>query len=67
MGEVWEKWEPCEGLAEKYCVEAIYDDLDGFRILLSDSKDEESRIVLFFGDAVNAHRSVNESYQSGTD
>lgn len=32
MAEVWKKWEPVKGLAKKYYIDAVIDDINGFKV-----------------------------------
>mgnify|MGYP003462753456 FL=1 len=40
LGE-WIRWEPIQGLSEKYFIDCIIDSIENFSILLSDDKNEK--------------------------
>lgn len=63
LTEKWVKWEPIEGLAEKYCIKSISDDVNGFTILLFDFKNKNNKLKVFFENSIDAHRSTDESFR----
>ena len=63
MTEKWTRWEPIQGLSEKYYIDSVMDTVDGFTIFLSDAKDEEKKVKVFFKDSVDVYRSANESFR----
>jgi hypothetical protein len=63
MEDIWERWEPVSEVSQKYYVDTIIDNIEGLKIVLSDSINEESKIVIFFNNSVHAYRSTDESYR----
>lgn len=63
MDELWERWEPTTEISKKYYVDSIIDNIQGLRIILSDAKNEDSKIVIVFDNSVHAYRSTDESYR----
>ena len=63
MGELWERWEPKTNISQKYYVDSILDNINGLKIILSDSENEDSKIEIIFDDSVHAYRSTDESYR----
>ncbi len=61
MMDQWEKWEPINNLAEKYCLELILDTLDDFKIILSEEKNRNKK--LFIGEHVPAYRIIYDFNQ----
>lgn len=66
LKEKWTRWEPINNLDEKYYVETIIDNSDGFKIVLSSAKDFERKIQIHFKDSVKAYRRTNETFSLQT-
>jgi hypothetical protein len=67
MKEQWTRWEPVQGLAAKYYIDAIYDTIDeGLKIVLSDINDRKKKVRVIFEKGIDAYRSTDESYRLGT-
>lgn len=66
MSEQWEKWEPVTELASKYFIDSISDDVNCFRIILCESKNEKKKVEVVFEDSVYAYRSTYESFRNKT-
>lgn len=66
MTEQWTKWEPIRGLANKYYIDSISNDENGFIIQLSDANNEEKKIRVIFEDSVYASRDTDESFRRNT-
>ena len=65
MQEQWIKWEPLQGLSEKYYIDCIVDSIEDFSVLLSDYNNEK-KIKIIFKNSVDAYRSTDESYRLKT-
>ena len=63
MIERWIRWEPIKGLSKKYYIESITDNIRGFKIILSDSNDENKKLQITFGNSVDSYKSTYESFQ----
>jgi hypothetical protein len=63
MNEQWVKWEPIKGLSANYYVDSISDNMKGFKIVLSEAKNENKKIHIIFKDAVYAYRSTEEGFR----
>lgn len=66
MEEVWEIWEVGNDLITKYYIESVADNIEGFRIVLSDATDESKKVEILFEDSVHAYRSTDESFRQRT-
>lgn len=67
MQEQWTRWEPIEGLALKYYVEAITDDIEGgFKIILSNINNRKNTVHVHFKDSAYAYSSANERFRRKT-
>ena len=62
FGEDWMKWEPISGLAQRYYLDEIVSNSNGFRIILIDSENEKSKVEVFFKDSVWAYRCTDENF-----
>ena len=63
MQEQWTRWEPIQGLARKYYIDSITDNIDeGFRVVLSESGNAKKTVHVVFRDSVDCYTSTNESY-----
>lgn len=62
IGE-WIKWEPIKGLAKQYHLEEVTSNINGFKIKLSDAKNDSSRLIITFNDSVWAYRNVEEGFR----
>ncbi len=63
MVEQWIRWEPVKGLSDKYYIESIVDNMAGFEILMSDSKEQSNKIRVIFEHSVDAYRSTYGSFR----
>lgn len=61
MTEVWERWNPLEGIAGKYDVDYILDGKNGFIIRLYSDKDTK-KIDILFEHYADAYKHTNESF-----
>lgn len=61
MEEQWERWKPIDGLARKYDIADIIDDVDGFVVTLFDISDKHQRLILQFQHSVEAYHVANET------
>ncbi|KKO54063.1 hypothetical protein [Paenibacillus sp. DMB20] len=66
MEEIWRIWEVGNEMKSKYYVESIIDNIEGFRILLSEANDESKKVEILFEDSVHAYRSTDESFRQST-
>ena len=66
MAEQWTRWEPTQGLSAKYYIDNISNDIKEFNILLSESKNENIKILISFDHSVDAYRSTYESFRQKT-
>lgn len=64
MNEIWERWEPVDGLSRKYHVESIQDDMNIFRVRLYDEYFSDKRVDIIFQDQVDAYRRTDETLRS---
>ena len=63
MVETWTQWKPIEGLASKYYLKSLSDEIEGFRIMLVPLKSELQSIEIFFKDGVYAYSKTDESFR----
>lgn len=63
MTEKWSKWQPLQELAPHYYIDDIHDTMEGFAIILSEEKNREAKIRIFFADSVDAYRSTYNSFR----
>lgn len=63
MNEQWIKWEPIKGLSANYYVDSISDNMKGFKIVLSEAKNEENKVHIIFKDSIYAYRSTEEGFR----
>ena len=66
MNEQWTKWVPITGLAQKYYIDSISDNIKEFSILLSEYYDRKKKIKIIFENSVDAYRSTDESFRLTT-
>lgn len=66
MNETWKKWEPVKGLAKKYYIDAIQDDIGGFKVKLTDRDNEDNKLTIIFLESVWSYRSVEEGLRALT-
>ncbi|MGA7324257.1 MAG: hypothetical protein WBX25_07205 [Rhodomicrobium sp.] len=59
--ERFERWEPIDGLAPKMFLDAMYDDREGFRLILR-SPDPKLRSLRILFDAPLCYRGTQEAY-----
>ncbi len=59
--ERFERWESIDGLASKMYLDAVYDDREGFRIILK-SPELKSRALRILFDAPLCYRGAQEAY-----
>jgi hypothetical protein len=62
MEEKWIRWEPIPKLSKKYYVESIIDNINGFKILLSEENNTEEKVLVSFPDTIRAYRSTSDSF-----
>ncbi len=60
MLEQWSKWEPTYGLSKKYYIDAIIDDIRGFKIKLTSRDYEDHKVTINFPESVWMYRSTEE-------
>ena len=63
MTEQWARWEPISGLAEKYDIVTVSEEIEGFRVVLFDEQDSTKKAIISFEQAVSAYRSTDESFR----
>lgn len=63
MAEKWTQWKPIEGLASKYYVKSISDEIEGFKIILVPLKPNQSSIEILFKDGVDSYLRIDESFR----
>lgn len=63
MIEQWIQWIPINNLISKYYIDTIIDDLENFRIILSELNNRNNKIQVIFKNSVDAYRSTDESYR----
>ena len=61
MSEKWAKWEPVSGLAEKYDIDSIIDDIESFRMLLATGDESKKKVRVIFEESVDAYRRSDEA------
>jgi hypothetical protein len=61
MEERWMCWEPASDLQKRYYIEALCDSMQGFRVILSDAKDRNKRVLINFEDSVEGYRYSEET------
>ena len=61
MAEQWKKWEPIQGLSEKYYVESIVNIIGVFKVFLCDAQDQNKKIVVIFENSIDVYRSTQEN------
>lgn len=66
MSEKWERWEPIQGLAQKYYIESIIDIIGIFKILLCDAQDRTKKVLITFEKSIDIYRLINENARSHT-
>lgn len=66
MQEQWERWIPASNLASKYSLEDIFDTLDGFSILLSNSNDKKQKVKLTYQYSAENLRKTKIKYRVHT-
>ena len=49
MTEEWSKWEPLQGLANKYYVDSISEIMEDLEIILSDANDRSKKLRIHAG------------------
>ena len=59
--EKFERWEPIDGLAPKMFLDAMYDDREGFRLILK-APDPKLRSLRILFDAPLCYRGTQEAY-----
>ena len=59
--ERFERWEPIDGLAPKMLIDGMYDDREGFRLILK-SSDPKMRSLRILFDAPLCYRGAQEAY-----
>ncbi len=59
--ERFERWEPIDGLVPKMLLDAVYDDREGFRLILR-SPDPKLRSLRILFDAPLCYRGTQEAY-----
>lgn len=65
--EKWVRWEPIQGLANKYFVDSIASTIEeGFVILLSEYQNPQNKVKVVFKNSVDCYSETNESYRLKT-
>jgi len=59
--ELFERWDPIGGLAAKMYVDAMYDDREGFRLILK-SREQNAKALRILFDAPLCYRGTQEAY-----
>ncbi len=60
--EQWVRWEPgIQGLSAKYYSESVDDDVNGLTFIISDAKEKEKKIMIFFNHPVFSYQMTEES------
>ncbi len=62
----WIQWKPIPGLANKYNIVEISDNVKNFIIFLSESGNEKNKLKLIYEVSVDAYRSTEESFRDAT-
>ena len=63
MVEKWTQWKPIEGLASKYYIKSVSDEIEGFKIILVPLKPKQSSIEILFKDGVDSYLRIDESFR----
>lgn len=60
--EKWIKWEPITNLSDTYYIDSIIDNCDGFKIILSESKNEHNKLTVTFESSVDFYSKTDETF-----
>lgn len=63
MTEQWKRWEPIQGLDEKYRIVNITDSLEEFTIELVSTNNKQNRVLVVFEISVRAYKFADESFK----
>ncbi len=61
--EIYKEWRPVKGIPSRLTCEKVMDDYDGFRIVLKDIEETNSKLLVITFDPVIAYRNIDESYR----
>lgn len=61
--EEWTRWQPVQGLLEKYSIDSLLFSYDGLTIKLS-AQNGAQKIEICFDDTVDSFRSINKKFTS---
>ena len=64
MTEEWIRWEPIEGLGQKYYIDAIIENKDGFTIILAEFEETHKKLRVSFGYFSDAYRNTYETFRA---
>ena len=64
MVEKWIQWKPIEGLASKYYIKSVSDEIEGFKLILMPLKSKEASIEILFKDGVYSYLRIDESFRA---
>lgn len=63
MTEQWSKWEPLQGLSNKYYVDSISDTMEEFEIILSDANDRKKKLRISTEYSPHSYQVTKISYK----
>lgn len=67
LQEKWKKWQPINGLGNRYEIDRIGYVIKGdFKILFSEYRDMGKRVTVIFKNGIYAHRKTDESFRLQT-
>lgn len=66
MQEIWTRWEPVNGLAEKYRLHAIKYTIRGINIIFTACNAHDKNILISFGLGIDAHRETKNEFRKRT-
>ena len=64
LGEVWIRWEPAPHLVNRYYIESVCNNCNGFNILLAEEEVPENKVYVRFKDWVNGYRHTDETLRA---
>ncbi len=59
--EAWIRWEPIEGLSEKYYLDSIINDAEVFKVILSDADNKNKKVAVIFSASVYFQQITEET------
>jgi hypothetical protein len=64
MNEEWARWEPVPNLVNRYYIDSVHNDSNGFTIVLSEDRIVTNKVYIRFKDWVNAYRQTDETFRA---